>query len=139
MEYREQTSTYWDRLRNEADQYFLRGRLITDLKEYMQGRAYRILEIGCGEGLLLNEIRKANPNAECFGIELSENAVNAGKRKYPQIHFINQDLHVFLTLRSLNSSISCFPAMSCTSSTRRSAGRRELKRRRSICFHFSEN
>ncbi len=95
MEYKEQTGTYWDRLRNEADQYFLRGRLIKELDEYMQGRPCRILEIGCGEGLLLNEIQKVNPNAECFGIELSENAVNEGKRKYPQIHFTNQDLHVY--------------------------------------------
>ncbi len=44
MEYREQTATYWDRLRDEADQYFLRGRLITELNEYMQGRACRFLD-----------------------------------------------------------------------------------------------
>ena len=95
MEFKEQTDTYWNRLENESEQYFLRGRLIKDLKEYMRRRPFRILEIGCGEGLLLNDIQKVNPNAECYGIELSENAVKEGKRKYPNIHFINQDLHVY--------------------------------------------
>ncbi len=95
MEFSEQTSTYWERLKSEAEQYFLRGRLIKDLEEYMRGRPLRILEIGCGEGLLLNAVQKVNPNAQCYGIELSENAVSAGKRKYPQIHFINQDLHAY--------------------------------------------
>lgn len=95
MEHKEQTNTYWERLENEAEQYFLRGRLIKDMEEYMQQKPCRILEIGCGEGLLLNAMHKVNPNAECYGIELSENAVKAGKEKYPQIHFINQDLHAY--------------------------------------------
>lgn len=95
MDYKEQTDTYWDRLKNEKEQYFLRGRLIKELEEYMQRRPCRILEIGCGQGLLLNEIRKVNPNADCYGIELSHNAVSEGKRKYPHIHFINQDLHLY--------------------------------------------
>lgn len=95
MVFKEQTDTYWERLESESEQYFLRGRLIKDLKEYMQCRPLRVLEIGCGEGLLLNEIQKVNPNAECYGIELSEHAVREGKRKYPHIHFINQDLHAY--------------------------------------------
>lgn len=110
MEYKEQTTTYWERLENEADQYFLRGRLIKDLKEYMRCRPCRILEIGCGEGLLLNAIQEVNPNAECYGIELSENAVNAGKEKYPRIHFINQDLHAYFEspeFEQFNIVLSC--------------------------------
>lgn len=95
MEFKERTNTYWDRLKNESEQYFLRGRLINDLGEYMRNRPCRILEIGCGEGLLLDAIQARNPNAECYGIELSENAVKAGMQKYPRIHFINQDLHSY--------------------------------------------
>ncbi len=82
MDYKEQTDTYWNRLEDENEQYFLRGRLIKDLEEFMQHQPCRILEIGCGQGLLLNDIKKVNPNADCYGIELSQNAVNEGRLSF---------------------------------------------------------
>lgn len=41
----------------------------------------RILDIGCGKGFLLYEIKKKIPNCEVFGIDISKYAIDHGKEE----------------------------------------------------------
>lgn len=52
--------------------------------------ARNILDLGCGEGTRLNLLLKNN--ATGTGIDLSEKALEKGKKSYPKIKFINADL-----------------------------------------------
>lgn len=50
-----------------------------------------ILEIGCAEGVVLNEISKQLKIERAVGVDLSENFTKFGKKMYPNIKFINDD------------------------------------------------
>lgn len=50
-----------------------------------------ILEIGCAEGILLDEISKQLKIERVVGIDLSENFTKFGEKMYPNIKFINDD------------------------------------------------
>ncbi|MDH5720409.1 MAG: class I SAM-dependent methyltransferase [Spirochaetia bacterium] len=48
----------------------------------------KILEYGCGEGLIIGEIKKNNKlNKNIFGFDISEEAVKKAKKRYPSIKF----------------------------------------------------
>ncbi|MBP7055764.1 MAG: methyltransferase domain-containing protein [Candidatus Omnitrophica bacterium] len=49
--------------------------------ECLAGREGRILEIGCGEGLLLAQLQKVAPNAELYGIDNSEQRIELAKSR----------------------------------------------------------
>lgn len=55
----------------------------------------RILEIGCGDGSLLDSLN----GSYSVGIDFSESAINFAKKTYPQCNFFNMDAHS-LTLNS---------------------------------------
>ena len=50
-------------------------------KYYDLPRAPKILDIGCGKGFLLFDFLKIIPNAEVFGIDISEYAIETGKEE----------------------------------------------------------
>ena len=59
-----------------------------DLTEYIgeeETASLKVLEIGCGMGATLGHIQNRYPNAEVYGIELSEMAVHMAKKYLPAI------------------------------------------------------
>lgn len=60
------------------------NRVLNALKPYAYGK---ILDAGCGDGFFTNEVSKL-PNVEkCFGIDISEYAIDLARNKYPHIEF----------------------------------------------------
>lgn len=58
----------------------------TDLISLMKedrNKAIRVLEIGCGTGATLMQIRKLFPNAQVYGLELQEKAAQLGSKLLP--------------------------------------------------------
>ena len=56
-----------------------------------------ILDLGCGDGTLLNHLQ---PKVG-YGIDFSEEMINEGEIKYPNINFIKGDLENVLTLTNI--------------------------------------
>lgn len=46
-----------------------------------------ILDIGCGTGKVLAEIKKLNPQAQIFGVDVSSRAINVARKLLPQCKF----------------------------------------------------
>ncbi len=51
------------------------------INHYKLNSKSRILDVGCGKGFLLYEIKKLIPNCEVFGIDISKYAINHGKKE----------------------------------------------------------
>lgn len=47
------------------------------------GSAERVLDFGCGPGMLLQDIRKVNPNARLYGVDISEEMISIAKDRCP--------------------------------------------------------
>jgi ubiquinone/menaquinone biosynthesis C-methylase UbiE len=54
----------------------------------------KILDVGCGDGVLINLIRKKTKHKlEYFGVDLSEEALNIAKNKNPEAEFKKTDVY----------------------------------------------
>jgi SAM-dependent methyltransferase len=69
----------------------LRRRVISRLLQ-LDGGSARVLDIGCGQGDLVAELRTAHPNAELCGIDYSQSGLDVAMRKVPGARFLRQDL-----------------------------------------------
>jgi ubiquinone/menaquinone biosynthesis C-methylase UbiE len=85
-------------LNYEADNWFMRNKealvyseendiVITVLKEYA-AKPSNVLEIGCSTGYRLNAITSNFKGAQVTGVEPSGDAIEYGKKKYPQVKYI---------------------------------------------------
>jgi trans-aconitate methyltransferase len=75
--------------RNPAQEY--RRRLILS-RLSADGSARRILDIGAGTGDLAYTIRRSLPNAEIFGVDVSEAGLEIARQKVPDAVFLERDL-----------------------------------------------
>lgn len=53
----------------------------------------RILEVGCGEGYLLEKIHRAVPTAEMLGVDNNQLALEEGRRIFPQLQLERGDIY----------------------------------------------
>ena len=51
-----------------------------------------VLDIGCGDGELLRNLKKNN-NCDCYGIDFSKNLINVAKKKSKNIHYYCMDMN----------------------------------------------
>lgn len=47
----------------------------------------RILDVGCGSGVLMKVLHERNPEAELYGIDLNSQAIDICDKKYPEFEF----------------------------------------------------
>jgi SAM-dependent methyltransferase len=85
---------HWDEYsdaaaRNPAQR--MRRQVIRKLLRVGDGRP-RILDIGCGQGDLVAELRIAYPQAELCGIDYSQQGVDSARKKVPDAQFLAKDL-----------------------------------------------
>lgn len=80
----------------EGDQWYLRNKeayegsqnkesIITQTLESIEILPQKILEIGCSNGIRLNELHQKY-GAQCYGIEPSVSAVSEGSKKFPHLN-----------------------------------------------------
>lgn len=83
-------------LKGEGDSWFVRNRnyigknrdnLIPDMLKSIEISPKIVLEIGCGNGYWLNELREEY-GCSCFGIDPSEQAIQDGNNNYSNITLI---------------------------------------------------
>lgn len=76
--------------RNNPAQW-MRRRVIQRVLQVNGGPA-RVLDIGCGQGDLIADLRRAHPRAELVGVDYSVSGVEIAKSKVPEATFIARDL-----------------------------------------------
>jgi cyclopropane fatty-acyl-phospholipid synthase-like methyltransferase len=84
-------------LKKEGNKYFIRNKnfyknnkenyIISDLFKTTKINVKSILEIGCANGAMLDQYRKALNAKICHGIDLSPKAINDGKKRFKNIKF----------------------------------------------------
>lgn len=70
-----------------------------------------ILDIGCHGGKFTNEVWKLFPKAKISAIDISSNAINYAKKKYPQINFINARAEKIPFNKITFDLITCFEVL----------------------------
>src|SRR3989344_3527667 len=53
----------------------------------------KILDVGCASGWFLSEIARKYNNAECTGIDVYDDAIEYGKKKYKKLNLVRADGH----------------------------------------------
>jgi SAM-dependent methyltransferase len=95
-EYTRNRQQYWDAYAQEppgirsAIRGYYRHRL-TGVYQFLISPAARVLELGCGKGDLLAALRPSYG----AGVDFSAAAIKEARSKYPQLHFIEADVHDF--------------------------------------------
>ena len=79
---------YWDFLehKEEAGRYYAICNFVKQFKTNP-----RVLDVGCGKGVLYNYLKQAVPDLDYTGIDISETAVQAAAEKYPETTFRAMD------------------------------------------------
>lgn len=68
---------------------FHRRRMICDVLKKIGANS--VLDVGCGNGALLSQLRKRMPLA-CTGVDLSEAVLSNNRKRFPQIQFYPLDI-----------------------------------------------
>lgn len=79
MDFTKEGDNYFDR--NIAHMSSFQGDIFSRTLESHDLKGKKVLEIGCSNGF-----RLARLNAECYGTDISEKAINEGKKSFPQLH-----------------------------------------------------
>lgn len=92
-EYRRSRIAHWDSVARKRDAWrgwgaSYHGRL-AEVYRFLTGPGLRILEIGCGQGELLEALRPRR----AVGIDFSPEMISRGRRKHPAIKFLQADAH----------------------------------------------
>ncbi|MFH1380700.1 MAG: class I SAM-dependent methyltransferase [Candidatus Omnitrophota bacterium] len=74
---------------------FLIGRFLKNLKDacFLAGTASNVLEVGCGEGYLLNYISNLKKFSRVEGIDRSAEIINKAKSLYPELSFAQKSVY----------------------------------------------
>jgi 2-polyprenyl-3-methyl-5-hydroxy-6-metoxy-1,4-benzoquinol methylase len=88
---------YYERSSGGRDDYWRymaapRFRMRTVLEELAKAEALRVVDLGCGNGLLLDEVARRFPATVRTGIDLSPAQVDANRRRHPDTTWLALDL-----------------------------------------------
>src|SRR4051812_16765284 len=93
---RDDWNAHWERYADSARDnpaHLMRHRLIAELLSEGERRGQtRILDLGSGQGDLLERLSPLFPEAELAGVELSEKGLAISERKVPRAHFFVADI-----------------------------------------------
>ncbi len=88
---------YWDEYMGEYDILFARDPMYADAIRIMvelmgDANRKRVLDLGCGSGTLISRIAGLNPDAEIYGVDLSERMVQVSAERFKGM----QNVHIAL-------------------------------------------
>ncbi len=69
-----------------------RARMATALRFIAERNPRRLIDIGCGSGLVLAEISRGSPGVELAGADLSETQIQANRRSHHDIEWLAADV-----------------------------------------------
>ncbi|MFH1507776.1 MAG: class I SAM-dependent methyltransferase [Candidatus Omnitrophota bacterium] len=79
---------------------------------YCKNMNGRILEVGCGEGLFLAELAKANPGLECVGVDNNQERVSQSQARVKEAGLSNVNIS-YADAKGLKFNDSYFDAVAC--------------------------
>ena len=88
--YREQQTEGHSFLTGEDSHYFARlkaEKLKEWLPQYFTGTPKNILDFGCGDGLMTEEVRLQFPNSAIHGVDNSEESIKIARKNHPEVHY----------------------------------------------------
>jgi 2-polyprenyl-3-methyl-5-hydroxy-6-metoxy-1,4-benzoquinol methylase len=90
-------SAYYGRLSTGRDDYWRkmaapRFRVATFLRLLSDEAPASLVDLGCGNGLLLAEIRSRHPGIALSGVDLSEDQIEANRSSHPDVGWYAMDL-----------------------------------------------
>lgn len=78
---------------NPVKQYLIKG-YKERLYEFVESeKPKQVLDLGCGEGIIIKYLKSKNSNYEFRGIDFSKEAINKAKRLNPYASFLVRDLY----------------------------------------------
>jgi SAM-dependent methyltransferase len=92
---RDSWDTHWDQYAQSAEAnpaQAYRRRLILSRLDFPASTPIRLLDIGSGQGDFAADLKRAFPQAEILGLELSRRGVEISQRKVPQGTFLEVNL-----------------------------------------------
>jgi SAM-dependent methyltransferase len=94
LAYQGRRQAFWDRIwsrpgKSYASRYY--HRRLSTIYRFLIPEGSRVLELGCGQGDLLAELRPK----EGVGVDFSEVAVSTARETHPELHFVVGDAHEF--------------------------------------------
>ena len=66
------------------------GQMNHILKEFGSKIGGKVIDIGCAIGTITNSLRELNPEGITYGLDISEDAIQVAKNKYPECIFLSQ-------------------------------------------------
>jgi 2-polyprenyl-3-methyl-5-hydroxy-6-metoxy-1,4-benzoquinol methylase len=79
---------YWvDSSKEKGPSVISRKRIILKLIKKVNPKNKKIIDIGCGSGYLISEIKKEFKKNIFFGADISETAISIARKKYPSNNF----------------------------------------------------
>lgn len=79
--------------RNPVQKYFINNFLKTLILALENLTIDKVLDVGCGEGFVLSELRNRNIGSQLVGIDSSEQALDMGKKLFPQLSLKKGDIY----------------------------------------------
>lgn len=76
---------YWDKQKGHLSDFSLKWPMLSKYIPITDGVS--ILDFGCGNGEIIGEMKKINPNAQYIGLDVSHTALQEAKKKNPQNSF----------------------------------------------------
>jgi SAM-dependent methyltransferase len=76
-----------------------RARVARICSEVARFRPASVIDLGCGDGSLLDEIRRRVPNARLAGVDLSTSQIARNRERIPAVQWFDADLTAPLTIR----------------------------------------
>lgn len=95
-----------------AEANHVRDKLTVEIVDHIEARVQqnaKVVDIGCGVGDLLEEVRKRNPSVELFGLDFSAKAVEGAREAIPDGEFKQ-----FSIERTLPYETAAFDLVLCT-------------------------
>ncbi|MDR1134875.1 MAG: methyltransferase domain-containing protein [Clostridiales Family XIII bacterium] len=110
----------WDRLANKYDRLWVqkysltptRRRVRQILSNRFHGENFTLLDLGCGTGQLLCEMREDSPDCRMLGVDKSPEMIRCANKRRLDIEFVcldvdNEDLSQYFTESGFNAVTCC--------------------------------
>lgn len=78
--------------KNPVRKYFIENFLSSLNKNILKLKPDTILDLGCGEGFVIKNLKKAMPETKFTGVDISSEAIKESKNLIPEEQFYNLDI-----------------------------------------------
>lgn len=102
---------YWDSIydaRYDRDEINDKHKIEDVVNSIKDGAS--VLDVGCGTGHFLREIKKNRPNCECVGMDYSPSIINRLKQTDPTIKWFTEDI-VTMKITRMYDYVLCFETL----------------------------